>query len=522
VTGTPRRRSPGIPFPAAALALGLVVALPAMLLLAVFRFDGLYGQDSFSYVDYALGPLRAALLALQPPPPFTWPPGYPLVVAAASVVAGPSAWVGVAVSLLAGALVPVLVALLAHRLVAIIDPSATDRPRVAVPLLAGLVAATAGQLWQSSVVSMSDTLGAASVTAAAWAVCSYAATGRLPWLAGAAVAAALAIQVRWIHGLAVLPLALVAVVAVIHRPRGAAVRHVVVAAAVGLVVAVPTLGPMLGAAVRGGDLPFSVNFEVFEWRPENALRSSFETADGRLDYGLPSGLFYLLQPIQPYWFAALGVLAIPGAVRAVRSRAVVAIGTLVAWPAIELGFLAGGAYQNTRFFLAAMPPVAILIALGAGEVWRVTAPLRRRRDGPLGGRIAALAITLCLVINAGLATIFTARFIARQAADQAAIRSLAAMVPVDATFVSLGATPSLRHAGRADVVELYDLDEAEVAVLGDAGSAAFVLVDLDAIHRQWADLPAGRALVELERSGTITVMATAGVWTLLRTPPSAD
>ncbi len=508
-----------IPFPLAASALGLVVAVPGLLLLAAFRFDGLYGQDSFAYVDYAMGPLRAALLALEPPPPFTWPPGYPLVVAAAAMVTGPAAWVGVAVSLVAGALVPVLVALLAYRLMPVIHPEAADRQRVVVSLLAGLVAATAGQLWQSSVVAMSDTLGVAVVAAAAWAVCSYAATGRPAWLVGASLAAALAIQVRWVHGLAVLPLGLVALRALIQRPRGVALRHAIAALTVGLVVAAPTLGPMVAAAVRGADVPFAVNFTVFEWRPENAHRSTFETADGRLEYGLPSGAYYLLQPIQPYWFAGLGILAIPGVARVLRSRSLAATATLVAWPAIELGFLAGGAYQNSRFFLAALPPVAILIALGAGEVWKVTAPLRRRRDGPLGGRIAALAIGLCLVINAGLATVFTARFIARQSADRAAIQSLAAMVPPEAAIASLGATPALRHAGRANVVELYDLDEEEVAGLGDADSPAFLLVDLAAFQGQWADLPAGRALVRLERDGGVAVVATAGAWTLLRTQP---
>ena len=69
-------------------ALILLLALPILLVgVAVLpRFDGLYGQDPFAYYDYATGPLRSALLALQLPPPFTWPPGYPLLVALASFV----------------------------------------------------------------------------------------------------------------------------------------------------------------------------------------------------------------------------------------------------------------------------------------------------------------------------------------------------------------------------------------------------------------------------------------------------
>lgn len=51
-------------------------------------FDGLYGQDPYAYHNYAVGPLRDSLLALAPPPPFHWPPGYPYLVALASFLVG--------------------------------------------------------------------------------------------------------------------------------------------------------------------------------------------------------------------------------------------------------------------------------------------------------------------------------------------------------------------------------------------------------------------------------------------------
>ena len=42
------------------------------------RFDGLYGQDPFAYFYYSTGALRDSLLELRRPPPFFWPPGYPV------------------------------------------------------------------------------------------------------------------------------------------------------------------------------------------------------------------------------------------------------------------------------------------------------------------------------------------------------------------------------------------------------------------------------------------------------------
>ena len=71
------------------LAAVLLLASVAALCIAG-DFDGLYGQDAFAYYDYAIGPLRDSLLALQPLPAFFWPPGYPLFVALASLITGPT------------------------------------------------------------------------------------------------------------------------------------------------------------------------------------------------------------------------------------------------------------------------------------------------------------------------------------------------------------------------------------------------------------------------------------------------
>ena len=79
------------------------------------------------------------------------------MVALVALATGLGAQAGQAVSLLAGASVPVLVALLARELMPAVE---TGRARWAVPILAGLVVGVAGQLWQSSLVAMSDTTGA--------------------------------------------------------------------------------------------------------------------------------------------------------------------------------------------------------------------------------------------------------------------------------------------------------------------------------------------------------------------------
>ena len=200
------------------------------------------------------------------------------------------------------------------------------------------------------------------------------------------------------------------------------------------------------ALLDGTAVPFAADFGAYHWDPLNALRTTFDTADGRLVHAIPSGLFYLGQPVAPYWFGPLGLLGIVGAAWVVRRAGLVASVLLVGWPVVVLVFLAGSPYQNTRFFLSVLPPVAIAIALG---LWRlalrrwipgIPADRRRRRPSPWARSSPSIWIVGAVVV----AGRFTDAFIARQTADLAAIRSLEAQVPPGARLISMGADRRLR------------------------------------------------------------------------------
>jgi hypothetical protein len=80
------------------LFLFLVALLVRVAMALIFQFDGLYGQDPFAY--------------LQPPPPFFWPIGYPLLVVLGTLVVGVQPLAGQLVSIIAGALIAPLVFLI--------------------------------------------------------------------------------------------------------------------------------------------------------------------------------------------------------------------------------------------------------------------------------------------------------------------------------------------------------------------------------------------------------------------------
>jgi 4-amino-4-deoxy-L-arabinose transferase-like glycosyltransferase len=495
-------------FVAALFLPAAIVLLPGLLIARGREFDGLYGQDAFGYVDYALGPLREAIQAGRELPRFALPPGYPLLVAVASMVFGPTDVLGQVVSLVAGAAVASLVALLALEL----WPGADRR----VALLAGLIAAVAGQLWSSSVVAMSDTPALAAATLGTFGACRFHRTGRAGWLLVAAAALALAIEIRLVYGVVAAVFAAVALVR-LRTDLGSAPARTLALAAGALVVSIgvlaPLLGPVIGAFGAGRPPPFVVELGVARFDLQTPLRSTFDTADGHLEYRFPMAVWYAIQPFQPYWLGFLGPfisLGVGDVLRA-RPRGLPEIATLIAWPVLGAIALVTYPYQNTRFMLTLLPPLAILAAGGIARAWaRVAAQPRLQRPG-------TAVVVVLLVVAAAFAWRHTDAFVARQATDLAAIRELEAQVPPDTRLISLGATPALRHDGR-EVIELYYLTAAEVDALG-SGEPTYVLVDAGALVRQWAGTEPGLAFERLRSAPGFAEVARAGTWSLFVVRP---
>ena len=291
------------------------------------------------------------------------------------------------------------------------------------------------------------------------------------------------------------------------------------AAIVVLLVAAPTLAPVVLALAAGTEMPFLGQISVHSWDPANTLRASIETGDGRLSYALPTGAFYVLQPLQGYWFAVSALLAIPGIALVVRRRDVAQLAVLILWPALVIGFLIGDAYQNTRFMLAARAlRWRSLIAFGVLAVWRLA-----RRRWPLVpvrtlGGLMVVALAVALTINALLAVRFTNSFVQRFAADNAAIRLLAAHVPPNGRLITLGPTALLSHDGR-DVTELYYLDAESIVTLVADGRPTFILVDDDAINGQWSGRNPQLALRAVEDARGLLRVTDSGIWTLYEVAP---
>lgn len=437
--------------------------------LVLWPFDGLYGQDAYDYYRYAVS-LRDSLARGQGAPPFFWPIGYPLHVAAAQFSAGAHSSAAQAVSVVAGALVAPLTFALAREAVKPIDARRAQR----VGLMAGLIAAMAGQMLLSSISIMSDATGLAWATASAWLVARYARTLRPATLALASLALAIAVVTRWVFGLVALPWT-IAVLLAWRRDwrsigwRCAALLSLAALAIGGLVVATQVLP---GNAYTG-------DLRVVHWDPANALRSQVVNTDGAWTYPLPIGLFYL-QPLAapsyifplliPFWLTGLWALARVNA----PARTL-----LIAWPLAVYVFLSGIAWENPRFALALFPPLAVWVGLGFDRLWE--------QRPALHVPVVALA-GVALIGTLAWSGRVVGNFVGAKNADLARVDRMSARLPRGSRVLTFGLTLSLDYYTDLEVIELYSESPESLTERLSNCAAAFVYVDIENLDRQWRGL----------------------------------
>jgi 4-amino-4-deoxy-L-arabinose transferase-like glycosyltransferase len=465
-----------------------IVAIPIITLLAIHDFNGLYGQDPYAYLDYALGPARDAILGLQSFPPFFWPPGFPILVALASILTGKVPLAGQLVSLAAGMLIPGFTFLLAKELWPF------TKYRLVGPSVAGLISACTGQLWQSSAVIMADTTGLAAATLGSYALVRFAKKpeSRSRWLLLAAGSFAYAILARWAFALPAIPASLYAVVILARSPKRSALNQ----ASLSLIIALFILSPVIESIITehviasGGNAGFMGDLEVYRWTLATVFKTSHVTSDGLLTYQLPNGLYYALLPAHWYYLTPVAaVLVIPGISRALREFTMPGRALLLGWPLIMYLFHAGTPWQNFRFPLAFLPPLAILAAIGFFEV---IAHFGRNQQ-----RFAGLILSAALVLMAAGGWRLTSDHILRNARDLETAAWVESVVPDGSLLIVFGITATISHNTSLETIELFHLDELSLEELINSDCSTYILIDLVNVEQQWSAMPPAKMYQKL-------------------------
>lgn len=454
------------------LLVSLILPLGVGLIVLHHNFDGLYGQDAFAYYDYATVDLRNQLF---PPPPFFWPPGYPLLILGTSSIIGVTPLAGQLVSLICGGLTVLFTMLLARELF----------PETVVPLTAGLMIALSGQLWQSSTVIMADTTSLAAATLGMWALVRYARNPTAFWLALAAGGVSYAVITRWVYAVLAIVCGVYALYLLLKLPRRKAIIHSAYAA---LAVAF-ILGPVLVAALlspRDLQTTYGGNFQyqLVRWDLSNAFRRDFVNPDGHQVLPTSNGIYYATLPMQDYYLTPfLGLFVFAGLYDIVRRNLFWTFVPVLAWGVGVYLLLIGGPQQNVRFALTYLIPFVIIAGMGVSMVWNYIIQIRIVRE------LFVFLMFAAFINEAAQAVDFTQKFIGRKQAMLDVVRWVEATIPAESQLITLSATAMMKHYTTLETHEIYYLVPDDLEPLIETTQPTYLLLDVYNVETQWVGNP---------------------------------
>jgi hypothetical protein len=177
-------------------------------------------------------------------------------------------------------------------------------------------------------------------------------------------------------------------------------------------------------------------------------------------------------------------------------------------------FHAGAPWQNFRFTLAYLPPVAILAASGLLFAWRALSPRLR----PL----VALCAVAGLVLTMGAAVRLVERFIDTKDQELTLVRWVQAQTPQNAQLFSFGPTLAFRHYSSLPTFDLYDVSPADIHSILGAPAPDYVLVDTNSLQTQWVGQAPSTNFLMLQALPGLSELGSSEGYTLYRvdTPPS--
>lgn len=443
------------------LALGIRWALARQA-----SFDGLYGQDAFAYFTYAQD-----LQNVQIPTPAYWPLGFPVLIAIFCQTPTDAQFL----VLITGAMLAPLTYLLTVESLILEGWRVASARRAG--LVAGLIMVFCGQLIQSSLVVMADAPALCWAVVSALALVYYRQTPsrwRWGWLILAALALAWATITRWLYGVLI---PVWGVYFLLYKRQWRDVAWAIGAAGVVLV-------PQLMISQHS-----LINHAWLEgWNGSNALRHEFVNVDGIFHYPHSNAVFYT-QSLYDGWYLH----------RICVSVTLIGLGYLLwrrqgwfwlGWFGLIWGFLVGIPYQNIRFLLPLMIPVAVWSGVGVAVTWDWLRVKMRQRY-----RIPALDLVargwLILTVGVALWSPYPLGkqgfeyLVATKATDLATIRRTEKAIEPNAVVYTLSLWTMMDYYSGLDTRQLFYEDPQTIVEYMPQDRPVYLLINGWMIENRW-------------------------------------
>jgi len=491
------------------------------------HFDGLYGQDAYAYFAHAVelyqhGSMFHHWQWEAEPRLLFWPLGYPALVALFFAFTGVSAQAAQLVSIVAQAVTAGLTAALVSRMYPYSNSksflsSETSQAQALIlqksaSLFAGGAVALSPLGRQAGLTIMADALTLTLTTLALWLVVEGRIRQNGLWLAGAGLALAAAASTRY-AALTVLPALLICWLWPTRRdePNNSSMQRdgegkSPAALTIGFLAhlsrpaALIAFGLGLGLAALPQTIinlawpkPFWGHQWLTGWSPLNFGRTVFDTPDGHAVYPTSPLVFYGLEPLLNLRFLTPFIipLVLAGLVVLWQGRRGWQSWTVLASWLVPVLLLGGVPYENERFSLSFLPPLAIIAGLGLGQIYRWVGHYFRFKSF----LAASLIITLLGLAGLGWAgQKHLEGFAAFKQGQLGVVETVERKLPAEATLLSFGISLTYDHYyPLRPVFDLSALDEAAVAQIIAEKPVVYLLVEPAVLEQQFKATPIGNS-----------------------------
>jgi hypothetical protein len=254
-----------------------------------------------------------------------------------------------------------------------------------------------------------------------------------------------------------------------------------------------------------------------EWRMSNAFRREFDDLRGHVTLPHVVGLGYL-RAVGSWGFFCPLLIPVAG-YGAWKLRRAPEGWFLLAWGAAFFLFMCGLQVVSRRYVLPALPPLAVLAAVGMAALMEA-APADRR-----GSCVARRVSCVVLVLAMGAGTYANlAPLAAKKRCELEAVRWIEANTPAGSRVAAVELGLALRRYGTREVVMLHESDPAAWRMPPGDAPGLYVVWDEAFIERHMAKRPRPGARApdlgpharRLRESARLTPLARVCRWEILR------
>ena len=341
----------------------LVLVVLPILILFILRwlgFDGMVGQDSYSYVDYGNN-IKQALLTTTHPGDFRWPQGYPLLGALLSFT-GLS--VGFCLQIISCFSLSISL-IFVHKVVKEIYPNVCQNTSLIYLVLFGVLAP---YYIRNGMLTMSDIVACCLMVVAVFYGFRYTVKQRFYYLMYFSVAAAYGIFVRYPVALVLVPITIYILIKWGREIKK--INHL-------LVLVVPVSVYFLHVYFEQNATGFLNHEAINNWSLSNYFSATFHTNQGTFHYLLPN-LLYVFYPIAHYGFVLLGLLFVVFLIKDQQVKHPLLRIAILSYILYAL-FMAGVDTQNPRHLLIVHPLVLMVCFYGFNKVYQFPIIYKYRR-----------------------------------------------------------------------------------------------------------------------------------------------